>query len=171
VHVIKQLAARRPEIDLDRVGIYGSSGGGFSSTGAILRFPDFFKVAVSAAGNHDQRSYSFDWGERYQGPLKKNEDGSDNYQSQANHLLAGNLKGHLLLTWGSLDDNVHPNATLLLIQALIEHNKDFDLLVFPQGNHRYGGEPYSIRRTWDYFVRHLRGEEPPAGYRIEAPPS
>ena len=104
VHVIKQLAARRPEIDLERVGIYGFSGGGFSSTGAILRFPDFFKVAVSAAGNHDQRSYSFDWGERYQGPLKKNEDGSDNYQSQANHLLAGNLKGHLLLTWGSLDD-------------------------------------------------------------------
>ncbi len=171
VHVIKQLAARRPEIDLDRVGIYGFSGGGFSSTGAILRFPDFFKVAVSAAGNHDQRSYSFDWGERYQGPLKKNEDGSDNYQSQANHLLAGNLKGHLLLTWGALDDNVHPNATLLLIQALIEHNKDFDMLVFPKGNHRYGIEPYSIRRTWDYFVRHLRGEEPPAGYRIEAPPS
>ncbi|HET6279051.1 MAG TPA: DPP IV N-terminal domain-containing protein, partial [Candidatus Polarisedimenticolia bacterium] len=170
VHVIKQLAARRPEIDLDRVGIYGFSGGGFSSTGAILRFPDFFKVAVSAAGNHDQRSYNFDWGERYQGPLRKNADGTDNYQSQANHLLAGNLKGKLMLTWGALDDNVHPNATLLLIQALIEHNKDFDLLVFPKGNHRYGGEPYAIRRTWDYFVEHLRGETPPAGYRIEAPP-
>jgi dipeptidyl aminopeptidase/acylaminoacyl peptidase len=171
VQTIKQLAARHPEIDIDRVGIFGHSGGGFSSTDAILRYPDFFKVAVSSAGNHDNRSYSFGWGEKYQGLLEKHEDGSDNYESQANHLLAKNLKGHLMLSYGSLDDNVHPNATLLLVNELIKHNKDFDMLVVPNGNHRYGRNPYVIRRTWDYFVRHLLGEEPPKGYRIEAPPS
>jgi dipeptidyl aminopeptidase/acylaminoacyl peptidase len=169
IGAIKQLAARHPQIDLDRVGIYGHSGGGFSSTGAILRYPDFFKVAVSGAGNHDNRSYAWSWGEKYQGLLATNGE-DDNYESQANHLLAGNLKGHLLLTYGTLDDNVHPNATLLLVNALIEHNKDFDMLVFPNRNHRYAREPYVIRKTWDYFVRHLAGEEPPTGYEIQDPP-
>ncbi len=169
IAAIKQLAARHPQIDLDRVGIYGHSGGGFSSTGAILRYPDFFKVAVSGAGNHDNRSYSWSWGEKYQGLLKKDAEG-DNYRSQANHLLAANLKGRLLLTYGTLDDNVHPNATLLLVNALIEHNKDFDMLVLPNRNHRYSKEPYVIRKTWDYFVEHLAGEEPPTGYEIQAPP-
>jgi len=170
VQTIKQLAARHPEIDLDRVGIFGHSGGGFASTGAILRFPDFFKVAVSSAGNHDNRSYSFGWGEKYQGLLETKADGSDNYESQANHLLAKNLKGHLMLTYGTLDDNVHPNGTLLLVDELIKHNKDFEMLVYPNRNHRYGREPYVIRGTWDYFVRHLLGETPPAGYRLEDPP-
>ena len=147
VQVIKQLAARHPQIDLERVGIYGHSGGGFSSTGAILRFPDFFKVAVSSAGNHDQRSYFFAWGEKYQGFLEKADDGTDNYQSQANHLLAANLKGKLLLTYGTLDDNVHPNGTLLLIDELIKHNKDFDMLALPNRNHRYANEPYAIRQN------------------------
>ena len=86
-------------------------------------------------------------------------------------VIRSGFDARLLLSYGALDDNVHPNATLLLIDALIKHNKDFDLLVFPKGNHRYGREPYSIRRTWDYFVRHLRNEEPPRGYKIEAPPS
>ena len=169
VHVIKQLAARHPWIDIDRVGIYGHSGGGFSSTDAILRFPDFFKVAVSGAGNHDNRSYSWGWGEKYQGLLEDGNDGSDNYESQANHLKAKNLKGRLLLTYGTLDDNVHPNATLLLVDELIKHNKDFDILVLPNRNHGYSREPYVVRRTWDYFVEHLLGEEPPAGYKIEDP--
>ena len=170
IQAIKQLAVRHPEIDIDRVGIYGHSGGGFSSTDAILRYPEFFKVAVSGAGNHDNRSYSYGWGEKYQGLLAKKEDGSDNYDSQANHRLAENLEGHLLLTYGTLDDNVHPNATLLLVDALIEHNKTFDMLVLPNRNHGYSREPYIIRRTWDYFVEHLKGDEPPAGYKIEAPP-
>jgi len=177
VHVIKQLAARHPEIDIDKVGIFGHSGGGFSSTGAILRFPDFFKVAVSGAGNHDNRSYSFNWGEKYQGLLEKDALGGDNYDSQANHLLAKNLKGKLLLHYGSMDDNVHSHSTLLLVQELIKHNKDFDLMVLPNGNHRYASlysphagdhSRYMTRLTWDYFVRHLRGEEPPKEYKIEA---
>jgi dipeptidyl-peptidase-4 len=170
VQTIKQLAARHPEIDIGRVGIFGHSGGGFSSTGAILRFPDFFKVAVSSAGNHDNRSYSYGWGEKYQGLLEKNDDGSDNYESQANHLLAENLKGKLMLTYGTLDDNVHPNGTLLLVNELIKNNKDFDMLVYPNRNHRYGREAYVIRRTWDYFVQHLLGDLPPAGYKLQDPP-
>jgi dipeptidyl aminopeptidase/acylaminoacyl peptidase len=163
---IKQLANRYPQIDLDRVGIYGHSGGGFSGTDAILRYPDFFKVAVSSAGNHDNRSYDYSWGEKYQGQLKKKPGGGDNFDSQANHLLAANLKGKLLLMYGTLDDNVHPNATLLLINELIRHNKNFDLLVMPNRNHGFAGEPYVVRRTWDYFVKHLLGKEPPEGFEI-----
>jgi dipeptidyl aminopeptidase/acylaminoacyl peptidase len=170
VVAIKQLAARIPQIDLDRVGIFGHSGGGFSSTDALLRYPDFFKVAVSSAGNHDNRSYFYAWGERYQGQLEKNEDGSDNYDSQANQNLAGELKGKLLLMYGTLDDNVHPNATLLLIDELIESNKDFDLIALPNRNHGYSNEPYVIRRTWDYFVEHLLGLDPPKEYEISRPP-
>jgi dipeptidyl aminopeptidase/acylaminoacyl peptidase len=170
-HVVamRQLAGRYPQIDLDRVGIYGHSGGGFSSTGAILRFPDFFKVAVSSAGNHDNRSYYYRWGEKYQGPLVRDEEGGDNFESQANHLLADRLEGKLLLMYGSMDDNVHPNATLLLIDELIEANKDFDLIVLPNRNHGFFYEPYVVRRTWDYFVEHLKGVEPPREYRIREP--
>jgi dipeptidyl aminopeptidase/acylaminoacyl peptidase len=163
---IKQLASRYPQIDLNRIGIYGHSGGGFSGTDAILRYPDFFKVAVSSAGNHDNRSYDYSWGEKYQGLLKKNNSGGDNFDAQANHLLAANLKGKLLLMYGTLDDNVHPNATLLLINELIRHNKNFDLLVMPNRNHGFAGEPYVVRRTWDYFVEHLQGREPPPGFEI-----
>lgn len=171
VAAIKQLAARYRQMDLDRVGIFGHSGGGFASTGAILRFPEFFKVAVSSAGNHDNRSYDYTWGEKYQGLLQRSPSGGDNFDSQANHLLAGRLSGKLLLAYGTLDDNVHPNATLLLIDELIKQNKDFDLLVLPNRNHGFANDPYFLRRTWDYFVRHLKGEEPPAGYVIKSPPA
>jgi len=168
ITAIKQLAAKYP-IDLDRIAIFGHSGGGFSSTDAILRYPEFFKVAVSSAGNHDNRAYFYAWAERYQGQLVKTEDGTDNYDSQANHNMAANLQGKLLLMYGSLDDNVHPNATLLLVDELIEHNKDFDLIVLPNRNHRFFYEPYVIRRTWDYFVEHLLHMEPPREYEIEPP--
>ncbi|MGH7468021.1 MAG: DPP IV N-terminal domain-containing protein [Longimicrobiales bacterium] len=163
---IKQLAARYPQIDVSRIGIYGHSGGGFSGTDAILRYPDFFKVAVSSAGNHDNRSYDYSWGEKYHGQVKKNSSGGDNFDTQANHLLAANLKGKLLLMYGTLDDNVHPNATLLLINELVRHNKNFDLLVMPNRNHGFANEPYVVRRTWDYFVKHLLGKEPPEGFEI-----
>lgn len=168
VAAIKQLAARHRQIDLDRVGIYGHSGGGFSSTGAILRYPDFFKVAVSSAGNHDNRSYDYTWGEKYQGLWKKLGDSLDTFDSQSNWRLARNLKGKLMLSYGTLDDNVHPVATQLLIDELIKANRDFDLVVMPNRNHGFALEPYWVRRTWDYFVRHLLGVEPPAGYEIRA---
>ena len=169
VTAIKQLAGRIPQIDLDKVGIFGHSGGGFSSTDAILTYPDFFKVAVSSAGNHDNRSYDFTWGEKYQGLLKKLSDSTDSFDSQSNWRKAKNLQGRLLLAYGTLDDNVHPVATQLVIDELIKANKDFDLLVMPNRNHGFAGEPYMVRRTWDYFVRNLMGAEPPAGFEIKRP--
>jgi dipeptidyl aminopeptidase/acylaminoacyl peptidase len=169
VAALRQLARRYPQMDLNRVGIFGHSGGGFSSTDAILRYPDVFQVAVSSAGNHDNRSYDYTWGEKYQGVLTREADGGDNFDSQANQNLAGNLRGRLLLMYGTLDDNVHPNATLLLIDELIKHNRDFDLIVVPNRNHGYAGEPYVVRRTWDYFVRHLLGFEPPREFEIVRP--
>ena len=169
ISALKELAGRHPQMDLGRVGIFGHSGGGFSSTDAILRWPDFFKVAVSGAGNHDNRGYHFPWGEKYQGLLVENPDGTDNYDSQANQNIAANLKGKLLLHYGTLDDNVHPNMTVRVIDELIRHNKDFDMFVLPNRNHGYASEPYVVRRTWDYFIEHLRGEIPPAEYRITGP--
>jgi len=163
---MRELASRHPWIDLDRVGIYGHSGGGFATAAALLRHPDFFHVGVSGAGNHDNRGYTYYWGEKYHGPFTVGEDGVDSYTNQANHLLAEKLKGRLLLSYGSMDPNVHPNTTLLLVDALIAANKDFDLLVMPNRNHGYANESYAVRRTWDYFVRHLMGKEPPREYRL-----
>ncbi len=159
---IRQLAAGRPYMDTSRVGIYGHSGGGFASTHAILAYPDFYKVAVSSAGNHDQRSYLACWGEQYQGLLA-----GDNYKAQANAGLASNLKGKLLLVHGDMDDNVHPAMTLQVVDALVKANKDFDLLILPNRNHSFGLDPYFTRRKWDYFVRNLAGAEPPHGYEIK----
>ena len=169
ISALRELAARYPQMDLDRVGIFGHSGGGFASTDAILSFPDFFKVAVSSAGNHDNRGYAFGWGEKYQGLVEKKGSG-DSYDSQANQRYAANLKGKLLLTYGTLDDNVHGDLTLRVAEELIKANKTFDMFVFPNRNHSYAGEPYVIRRTWDYLVENLRGEKPPADYFIRPPP-
>ncbi len=163
---IQQLAQRYSWIDVDRVGIYGHSGGGFASTAGILRYPDFYKVAVSQAGNHDNRNYEDDWGEKWQGLLTERGDGSTSYDNQANQLLAGNLEGKLLIAHGTLDDNVPPSNTMLVVDALIEANKDFDLLLLPNRRHGFGNEPYMMRRRWDYFVRHLLGAEPPKDYEI-----
>src|SRR5690606_41689412 len=120
VSALKQLGARYPWMDLDRVGIYGHSGGGFASTAAILRYPDFYKVAVSQAGNHDNATYEDDWGEKWQGLLERYPDGSTSYDNQANYLVAENLKGKLLLAHGSMDSNVPPNNTRLVVDALSE---------------------------------------------------
>jgi dipeptidyl aminopeptidase/acylaminoacyl peptidase len=166
---VKQLAQRYSWIDIGRVGIYGHSGGGFASTAGILRYPDFFKVAVSQAGNHDNRVYEDDWGEKWQGLLTKNPDGTTNYDDQANQTHAKNLKGKLLLAHGTMDSNVPPNSTLLVVNELIKHNKDFDLILFPNRGHGFGSEPYMVRRRWDYFVKHLLGAEPPAGYELKPP--
>jgi dipeptidyl aminopeptidase/acylaminoacyl peptidase len=165
IATVKQLASRYRFLDLDRVGIYGHSGGGFSSTGAILRYPDFFKVAVSGSGNHDNRTYRFDWGEKYQGRFRRDSlTGKDNFESQANYLLAGNLKGHLLLMHGDMDANVHPAMTFRLVDALIKAGKDFDMLIVPDAEH--GLPQYTIKKRWDYFVRWLAGGEPDRDYRM-----
>ena len=171
ITAMKQLAEKHPWIDLERAGIYGHSGGGFASTDAILRYPDFFKVAVSGAGNHDNRNYEDDWGEKWQGLLIKNEDGSTNYDNQANHLLVNNLKGKLLLTHGTMDSNVPPYNTLLVADRLMEANKDFDLLLFPNRGHGYANEPYMMRKRWDYFVKNLLGAEPPKEYQFNLNPN
>jgi dipeptidyl aminopeptidase/acylaminoacyl peptidase len=167
---MKQLAERHPWIDLGRVGIYGHSGGGFASTAALLRYPDFFHVAVSSAGNHDNRLYSYHWGEKWHGLLERGADGTDSYDSQANQLLVENLKGKLLLAHGSADDNVSPDNTLVLVDALIKANKDFDLVIFPNRRHGFSQEEYMLRRRWDYFVRHLLGAEPPQEYEFRRGP-
>jgi dipeptidyl aminopeptidase/acylaminoacyl peptidase len=175
IAALRQLATRYPQLDLDRVGIYGHSGGGYASVRAMLAHPDFYKVAVSSAGNHDQRGYLAEWGELYIGCLE-----GDNYLSQVNLSLAARLAGKLLLAYGEMDDNVHPALTIQLMDALIKANKDFDLLVLPNGNHAFAdlGRPsedefgtttnnlYFLRRRWDYFVQHLLGAEPPSGYQI-----
>jgi dipeptidyl aminopeptidase/acylaminoacyl peptidase len=163
---IQQLAARYPWIDVDRVGIWGHSGGGFATAAAMFRYPDFFKVGIAESGNHDNRNYEDDWGERYQGLLVR-EDGSDNYAEEANQTHAANLKGHLLLAHGGMDSNVPPYNTYLVVDALIKANKDFDLLIFPNAGHGYGRDSgYMMRRRWDYFVRHLMGAEPPKEYQV-----
>jgi dipeptidyl aminopeptidase/acylaminoacyl peptidase len=166
---MKELGAKYPWIDMDRVGIYGHSGGGFATAGAMFRYPDFFKVGISEAGNHDNREYEDDWAERYVGLLEKKADGSSNYDDQANQNHAKNLKGHLLLAHGTMDNNVPPYNTLLVVDALIKANKDFDLLLLPNRNHGFGNEPYMVRRRWDYFVRWLLGAEPPKEYELKPP--
>ncbi|MEE4214611.1 MAG: DPP IV N-terminal domain-containing protein [Bacteroidales bacterium] len=163
---MKQLAERYKWIDIDRAGIYGSSGGGFASTGAILRYPDFFKVAVSCAGNHDNRNYEDAWGEKWQGLLEEYPDGTSNYDNQANQLQAANLKGKLLLAHGTMDTNVPYYNTLLVVNELIAANKDFDLILFPNRGHGFSNEPYMMRKRWDYFVKHLMGAEPPEEFEF-----
>jgi dipeptidyl aminopeptidase/acylaminoacyl peptidase len=167
---MKQLAQKYSWIDIDRAGIYGHSGGGYATADAMFRYPDFFKVGISEAGNHDNREYEDDWGERYQGLLEKlSTDGRTNYDGQANQLIAKNLKGRLLLAHGTMDNNVPPYNTLLVVNELIKANKDFDLLLLPNRNHGFGNEPYMVRRRWDYFVRWLGGGEPPQNYEMHAP--
>lgn len=166
VAAMRELAQRYSWIDLDRAGIYGHSGGGYAAADAMLRYPDFFKVGVSEAGNHDNREYEDDWGEKWQGLLVRNPDGTTNYDNQANQLQADHLKGKLLIAFGTTDNNVPPDNSLLLVDALIRANQDFDLLALPNRRHGFGNEPYMIRRRWDYFVRWLLGVEPPAGYRL-----
>jgi len=166
---MKQLAERYPWIDVDRAGIYGHSGGGYATASAMFRHPDFFKVGISEAGNHDNRSYEDDWAEKWQGLLQTKPDGTTNYDNQANQLVAKNLKGKLLLAHGTMDTNVPPYNTLLVVDELIKANKDFDLLMLPNRGHGFGNEPYMIRRRWDYFVRHLLGAEPPQGFELRSP--
>jgi dipeptidyl aminopeptidase/acylaminoacyl peptidase len=157
---IRQLAARYPYMDLDRVGVTGFSAGGYMAANAMLRFPDFFKVGVAGSGNHDQRNFSFNWGERYQGLPE-----GDNYRAQANGTYAGNLRGRLMIYHGMMDSGVHAGLLFGLVQDLEDQNRDFDLVIAPRAGHFYTG--YGVRRGWDYFVRYLLGQEPPSNFRVQ----
>lgn len=161
VLAVKQLAERYPWIDATRVGMWGASGGGYATARALLAYPDFYSVGVSMCGNHDQARYHAHWGERWIGKYSK-----EAYQDQANYRLADKLKGHLFLIHGDMDDNVHPGATIKLIDALIEANKDFDFLLYPNSAHGVARFQYVIRKMWDYFVKNLAGEIPPENFRI-----
>ncbi|CAM3732356.1 S9 family peptidase [Mucilaginibacter galii] len=166
---MQQLAQKYPYIDINRAGIWGHSGGGFATAAAMFRYPDFFKVGISESGNHDNRNYEDDWGERYIGLLTKDASGKSNYEDQANQNYAKNLKGKLMLAHGMLDDNVPPYNTLLVVEALEKANKDYDLVIFPNSPHGYGPySPYMMRRRWDYFVKNLLGAEAPKEYQLKA---
>ena len=163
---MKQLAERYRFIDLERAGMWGHSGGGFATASAMFQYPDFFKVGISESGNHDNRNYEDDWGERYHGLLTTT-GAVDNYDKEANQTLAKNLKGKLMLAHGTMDDNVPPDNTWLVVDALIKAGKDFDLVMIPNAAHGYGAASnYMMRRRWDYFVQHLLGATPPKEYQI-----
>ncbi|MGI0106114.1 DPP IV N-terminal domain-containing protein [Salinimicrobium sp. WS361] len=165
---IRQLAQKYPFIDAENVGIWGHSGGGFAAAAAMFRHPEFYSVGIAESGNHDNRNYEDDWGERYIGLMTKSPDGKDNYDAQANQNYAENLQGKLLLAHGGLDDNVPPYNTYLVVDALIDANKDFDLIIFPNARHGFGEDSYyMMRRRWDYFVEHLLGATPPENFVIE----
>src|SRR5207253_11118035 len=119
---MRELAGRYPWIDIERAGIWGHSGGGFAAADAMFRYPDFFKVGISEAGNHDNRNYEDDWAEKWQGLLVRGSDGTTNYDNQANQHVAKNLTGKLLLAHGATDNNVQPDHTLLVANELITAN-------------------------------------------------
>ncbi|HEX9730110.1 MAG TPA: DPP IV N-terminal domain-containing protein [Gemmatimonadales bacterium] len=160
---VEQLAQRHGFIDVDRVGIYGHSGGGFMSTAAMLVYPDFFKVAVSSSGNHENNVYNQNWSEKHHGvrEVERGDTVTFEYDIARNSQLAANLKGHLLLTTGGIDNNVHHANTYRMAEALIDANKRFDFFVFPSQRHGYRGHSgdYWFWLRAEYFARHLLGDQ------------
>jgi dipeptidyl-peptidase-4 len=164
VTMIKQMATRYPYMDATRVGIFGTSAGGYGAAHAMLAFPEFYKVGVSTSGDHDARLDKAWWNEAYQGyPVQ------DDYAAQSNVTMAARLEGHLLLEHGDIDDNVHPVETIRFVDALMKANKNFDMLFVPNMFHGESGEHalYLARRRWDYFVQYLLGVSPPANFEIK----
>lgn len=169
-YVIEQLARKHSYIDIDKVGIYGHSGGGFMAAAAILAYPDFYKAAVSCSGNHDNNIYNRGWGECYNGVKEvenvvKDSLGNETkeyeykFSVKTNAELAKNLKGHLMLVTGDMDKNVNPAHTYRLAQALIEAGKDFDMLVIPGAGHGYGSaDKYFEKKMYRFFAKHLLGD-------------
>lgn len=157
---MKALAAKYPQVDIDRVGVYGTSAGGQSSTGALLFHPEFYKVAVSSCGCHDNRMDKMWWNEQWMGKL------GPHYEEQSNITNAGKLKGRLMLMVGELDTNVPPESTYRLVDALIKANKDFEFVMLPGSDHTSGGA-YGERKRRDFFVRHLLGVDPPVWSGME----
>jgi dipeptidyl-peptidase 4 len=152
IAVIKQLSKKYSYMDTERIGIIGWSQGGYAATRALLAYPDFYKVGVSFAGDHELRTYLSFWGEKVQGL------GDDTcYYAYSNCKLAHKLEGKLFLIHGELDDNVHPSNTMQMVNALIKADKDFDMLLVPNENHSgFSANPYVIRRMWEYLVEHLK---------------
>lgn len=162
VYCIKKLVEQYPFIDLDKVGLWGSSGGGYATFRAMCLYPDFYKVGASFAGNHDERLYNACWVERYNGEYEK-----DIYDKQDNAQLAEGLQGKLLIAHGDLDDNVHISNTMRVVDQLIKHNKDFEMLIVPNEYHNLSAHSdYAIRKRWDHFVKYLLLEQPPKEYKI-----
>jgi len=164
--VVCDLCRRLPFIDDQHIGIIGQSAGGAAAARALLDYQEVFKVGVALCGNHDSSLYMAFWSDKYRGS-----DGRDTWPCQANQSVAHRLEGKLLLIAGDLDENVHISQTLSLVDALIRANRDFDLLVVPNAGHdllmTHG---YAQRRMWDYFVRHLLGEEPPRSFELKFDP-
>lgn len=166
---IEQLADRHDFIDINKVGIFGHSGGGFMSTAAMLVYPDFFKVAVSEAGNHDNRIYNRWWSEKHHGVKEQinEKDTTFIYEIEHNPALAKNLKGNLLLTTGDIDNNVHPGNTIRMVNALVKANKRFDFMIYPGQRHGYGKmTEYGFWKRSDYFCKHLIGDDSSQGVNI-----
>ena len=161
-YAIEQLAQRHSYIDIEKVGIHGHSGGGFMSTAAICQYPDFFKVAVSCAGNHDNNIYNRWWSETHHGVKEQVSEKGDTtfvYKIATNPQIAKQLKGHLMLVHGDIDNNVHPGNTMRVVNALIRAGKRFDMLMLPQQRHAFGDmDEYFYWRMVDYFSEHLKGQ-------------
>lgn len=163
VFAIKELASKNKFMDVEKVGIFGHSAGGYDAGRAMLLHPDFYKVGVASAGDHDHRMEKAWWPEMYMGyPI------GDFYHEQSNITNAANLKGHLLLAHGGIDENVNPSATFKFAEALIKAGKDFDLFIWPSRNHNFGRTDgdYFTKKRWDYFIEHLMGEDPIRHYQI-----
>ena len=161
-YAIQQLGMRHRWIDLDRVGIHGHSGGGFMSTAAILQYPDFFKAAVSCAGNHDNSIYNRWWSEQHHGIQEKISKGDTTfvYKIDTNQELASRLKGHLMLVTGDIDNNVNPANTIRVVDALIKANKRFDLVVLPGQRHGFGPmNDYFFWKMADHYAKYLIGDK------------
>lgn len=167
----EELAQRYAYIDINRVGITGHSGGGFMSTAAILEYPDFFKVAVSESGNHDNNVYNNTWSEKHDGIREideKNGEAKFLFSIDKNSSLAKNLKGHLLLSTGDMDNNVSMANTMRLANALIRANKRFDIIMLPGERHGYASDTqWFFWRKADYFCRYLLGWAPTGADMVE----
>jgi dipeptidyl aminopeptidase/acylaminoacyl peptidase len=160
-YAIQQLAARHKWIDLDRVGIHGHSGGGFMSTAAILKYNDFFKAAVSCAGNHDNSIYNRWWSEQHHGIQEKVSEGDTTfvYHIDTNQELASRLKGHLMLVHGDMDNNVNPANSIRVVDALIKANKRFEFVLLPGQRHGFGPmNEYFFWKMADHYSRYLIGD-------------
>ena len=168
IHVIKNISKSRSYMDIEKVGMYGHSGGGYSTANALLKYSDFYTVGVASSGNYDNLEYNSRWGEKYQGKVS-----DEIYSNQATRNYVSELKGKLLLIHGDMDDNVYMYHTLRLAHELIQNNKDFDMLIIPEIEHSPVNSETSLkswkyfwRKRWDYFVQHLLGENPPANFEL-----